>query len=138
MVRSSERSSREAESVRRGPIYVLKASERPGFSVSVPILQYIIFYSPCKNSINAGCLRQCLDLRCSGAIAQAARAFAFVSGSISAQILVVLMETRPSHPRIVLISTPARSRCDAVEWRITWGPMVLFASEGALAQARLA
>ena len=37
--------------------------------------------------------------------------WAFVSRSSSAYTLVVSIETCPSHVRIVLMSTPARSKC---------------------------
>src|SRR6266481_9273839 len=49
---------------------------------------------------------------------QAANAFALASRSTSAYTFVVLILACPSHPRIVLISTPARSRCVAVECRL--------------------
>src|SRR6266403_1746747 len=45
-------------------------------------------------------------------------------------MLVVLSETCPSHARMVLISTPARSRCVAVVWRIVWGLTRLSAKRG--------
>jgi hypothetical protein len=47
---------------------------------------------------------------------QAASAFALASRSTSAYTFVVLMLACPNHPRIVLISTPARRRCVAVVW----------------------
>jgi len=37
---------------------VLKAIGLPGFPASARILQHIFFYSPWRNSISAGCLRQ--------------------------------------------------------------------------------
>ena len=44
-------------------------------------------------------------------------------------MFVVSMETCPSHARIVLISTPARSRWVAVVWRIVCGLTRLLASQ---------
>ena len=50
----------------------------------------------------------------SGTIAQVARALALVARSISAYTFVVSTDTCPSHARMVLMSTPARSRWVAV------------------------
>ena len=50
----------------------------------------------------------------SGWMAHFASALALVSRSISAYTLVVSTETCPSHARMVLMSTPARSRWVAV------------------------
>ena len=57
-----------------------------------------------------------------GITSQFANALAFISRSASAYTLVVLRETCPSQARIVLISTPAQSKCIAVVWRIICGP----------------
>ena len=67
---------------------------------------------------------------------QVARAFAFISGSISAYTLVVVSETWPSQALIVWMSTPARRKCVAVVCRITWGLTRFLRSEGACAVAR--
>ena len=48
-------------------------------------------------------------------------------------MLVVSMETCPSHARIVLISTPARSRWVAVVWRMVCGPTRLWRNAARLA-----
>src|SRR6266542_1832337 len=45
-------------------------------------------------------------------------------------MLVVSSDTCPSQARTVLMSTPARSRCVAVVWRIVWGLIRFVASEG--------
>ena len=46
---------------------------------------------------------------------QVFNALAFILILTSAYMLVVLTDTCPNHERMVLISTPASSRCDAVE-----------------------
>jgi hypothetical protein len=66
---------------------------------------------------------------------QAASAFALASRSTSAYTFVVLMLACPSHPRIVLISTPARRRCVAVECRIVCGLALLDRSDGSCSAA---
>jgi len=50
-------------------------------------------------------------------------------------MFVVSRETCPSQARIVLISTPARSKCVAVVWRIVCGLIRLAAREGRRALA---
>ena len=52
---------------------------------------------------------------------QVPSALAFISRSTSAYTLVVASDTCPSQARIVLMSTPARSRCVAVVCRIVCG-----------------
>src|SRR6266853_2329520 len=69
---------------------------------------------------------------------QAASAFAFVSKSTSLYTFVVLILACPSHPRIVLISTPARSRCVAVECRMVCGLTLLDRIAGSCSAARAA
>ena len=51
-------------------------------------------------------------------------------------MLVVLIETWPSQARMVLMSTPARTRWQAVVCRITCGVIVLPASSGTRAAQR--
>jgi hypothetical protein len=70
---------------------------------------------------------------------RAANAFALVaSRSTSAYMFVVLMLARPSHPRIVLILTPALRRCVAVECRIVCGLTLFESSDRLTAKARTA
>ena len=57
----------------------------------------------------------------SSSTSQLASALAFISRSTSAYTFVVASDTCPSHARIVLMSTPDRSRCVAVVWRIVCG-----------------
>jgi hypothetical protein len=66
---------------------------------------------------------------------QAANAFALASRSTSAYRFVVLMLACPNHPRIVLISTPARRRCVAVECRIVCGLTLFDRSDGSRSAA---
>ena len=55
---------------------------------------------------------------------QLSSALAFISRSTSAYMFVVARDTWPNQARIVLMSTPARSRCVAVVCRIVWGSHV--------------
>ena len=65
-------------------------------------------------------------------------ALAFISRSTSAYTLVVLRHTWPSQARMVLMSTPARSRWVAVVWRIVWGLTRFFARDGSFVATRAA
>ena len=64
-----------------------------------------------------------------------ASALAFMSRSTSAYTLVVSSETWPSQARMVLMSTPARSRCTAVVCRAVWGLTRFVARLGMEAEA---
>ena len=48
---------------------------------------------------------------------QSASAFAFISRSTSAEMCVVSKETCPSQARMVLMSTPKRSKWDVGHWK---------------------
>jgi hypothetical protein len=63
-------------------------------------------------------------------------ALAFISKSTSAYTFVVISDTCPSHARIVLMSTPERSRWVAVVCRIVCGPIRLVAKDGTSLTAR--
>ena len=69
---------------------------------------------------------------------QLANALAFISRSTSAYTLVVASDTCPSQARIVLMSTPERSRWVAVVWRIVCGLTRLVARDGTSFTARAA
>src|SRR5580704_12403459 len=77
-------------------------------------------YRVLKNSINPLSLRQGY-FGSSSLTSQLASALAFISRSTSAYTLVVSSDTWPSHARIVLMSTPERSRWVAVVWRMVCG-----------------
>ena len=94
-------------------------------------------YSVRRNSISPRFLRQGF-FGLPFLISQFTSALAFISKSTSAYTLVVLMDTWPSHARIVLMSTPARSRWVAVVWRIVWGLRRFFATDGSFAATRKA
>ena len=67
-----------------------------------------------------------------------ANAVAFISMSTSAYTCVVSRETCPSHARMVLMSTPERSRWTAVVWRMIWGLTRLTDNDGVDFDADLA
>ena len=69
---------------------------------------------------------------------QLASALAFISRSTSAYTFVVVSDTCPSHARMVLMSTPERSRWVAVVCRIVCGLTRLAASDVTCAAARAA
>ena len=85
----------------------------------MPICPRTPGYSVRKNSIRPLSSRQWWRTGgWSSATSQLARAFTFISRSTSTYTMVVLSETWPSQARIVLMSTPARSKCVAVVCRL--------------------
>jgi hypothetical protein len=92
-------------------------------------------YKDCRNCISPLFFFQGMPPFVSSTL-QLSSALAFISKSTSAYTLVVISDTWPSHARIVLMSTPERSRWVAVVCRIVCGPIRLVAKDGTFLTAR--